>query len=49
MFAAIPLAVMLIIRLFRGATGEALNLQLARTALYQMALLGLLILGFLLA
>ncbi len=48
LFAAVPLALMLIIRLFRGASGEALNLQLARTALYQMALLVLLILGFLL-
>lgn len=49
LFAALPLAVMLIIRLFRSATGEALNQQLARTALYQTALLALLILGFLLA
>jgi 1,4-dihydroxy-2-naphthoate polyprenyltransferase len=49
LFAAIPLAVMLIVRLFRGAIGEALNLQLARTALYQAALVLLLILGFLLA
>lgn len=48
LFAAIPLAVMLILRLFRGASGEALNLQLARTALYQMALAALLLLGFLL-
>lgn len=48
LIAAIPLALTLILALFRGASGEALNGQLARTALYQMALVALLILGFLL-
>lgn len=46
---ALPLALGLSINLFRGATGAALNTQLARTALLQMLLVVLLILGFLLA
>lgn len=47
LLAVIPLAIVLILALFRGASGEALNAQLARTALYQMAVVTLLILGFL--
>lgn len=48
LLAALPLAALLSIRLFREASGEALNTQLARTALFQSALVMLLILGFLL-
>jgi 1,4-dihydroxy-2-naphthoate octaprenyltransferase len=47
LLAALPLAALLIIRLWRGASGAALNLQLARTALFQSALVVLLIVGFL--
>lgn len=47
LLAALPVAALLSLRLFRGATGTALNLQLARTAQYQALLAGLMILGFL--
>ena len=49
LIAALPLAAVLVRRLFRGATNEALNRQLAQTALYQMLLVLLMVVGFLLA
>jgi len=49
LLAALPLAIVLSARLFRGASGEALNVQLAQTALYQSALVVLMIIGFLIA
>jgi 1,4-dihydroxy-2-naphthoate octaprenyltransferase len=42
--AALPLAMSLIARLVRGATGTAINAMLGQTAIYQ-ALLTLLLLG----
>ena len=48
LLAALPMAVFLIQRLWRGALGLALNVQLARTAQYQALLVGLLILALLL-
>lgn len=48
LLAALPLATLLIRRLWRGALGPALNEQLARTAQYQALLVGLLILSLLL-
>ncbi|NVZ11062.1 1,4-dihydroxy-2-naphthoate polyprenyltransferase [Allochromatium humboldtianum] len=48
LLAALPLAALLIRRLWRGAMGPALNEQLARTAQYQALLVGLLILSLLL-
>ncbi len=47
LLAAFPLAAILVIQLLNGAHGAALNVQLARTALFQIALVMLLILGFL--
>ncbi|MBK8639556.1 MAG: 1,4-dihydroxy-2-naphthoate octaprenyltransferase [Chromatiaceae bacterium] len=44
--AALPLSAWLIIRLFRGQEGSALNALLGATALYQSALAVLLIIGF---
>ncbi|EXJ15586.1 1,4-dihydroxy-2-naphthoate polyprenyltransferase [Imhoffiella purpurea] len=49
LLAALPLAAILSAKLFRGASGEALNVQLAQTALYQGALVVLMIIGFLIA
>ena len=49
LLAALPLAGWLSLRLFRGALGQALNTQLARTAQYQLALTALMILGLLIA
>lgn len=48
LLAALPLAAFLSLQLVRGARGEALNAQLARTALFQSLLVVLLIVGFLL-
>ncbi len=49
LIAALPLAALLGLRLFRAASGalegESLNVQLAHTALYQAAVAGLLVLG----
>lgn len=47
--AALPFAASLILRLFRGANGPGINPLLARTALYQAALVVLLLCGFLIA
>ncbi len=49
LLAALPLAIVLSLRLFRGALGLALNDQLARTAQYQIVLVALMVLGFLLS
>lgn len=47
LLAALPAAIALSVRLFRGAHGLALNAQLARTAQYQALLAGLMVLGIL--
>lgn len=49
LLAALPLAMVLSVRLFRGALGVALNVQLARTAQYQVVLVVLMMLGFVLS
>ncbi len=49
LLAALPAAVVLGVRLLRGAQGVALNDQLARTAQYQALLAALMILGWILA
>ena len=48
LLAALPLAIILSLGLFRGTGGAALNAQLARTALFQVVLVVLMVLGFLL-
>lgn len=48
LLAALPLAIILSLGLFRGTDGAALNAQLARTALFQVVLVVLMIPGFLL-